>query len=131
MPCLHALEHLAMTPSEVENNPRRVVQNVLPPVGNERVPVAFPKRIRAAAPAEARPNRWKAMPMGLEFDDRATTVVEVPLEECLYVARMHRWALELFRRGGTGWIEGDTDAILEGESEGRKGERGFLWCGRS
>lgn len=45
------------------------------------------------------------------------------------MARMHRWALELFRRGGTGWIEGDTGAMLEGEGEVRKGDTGvFVDC---
>ena len=42
------------------------------------------------------------------------------------MARRHRWELELFRRGGTGWTEGNTGAILEGEGEVRKGDTGVF-----
>lgn len=94
MPYMYCLEHLSMTPSEV-GNPSGMVFNVMPnpymmPLSDERTVGALFGQVRAATPVEARANKKKAILFkpGVP-DDRATTIVEVPAEDCKYVARSH------------------------------------------
>lgn len=90
-----SLELLALTPSEVGNSTGKV-GNVMPepfwmPIGDERLPGAFFARTRLATPTEARVNKRTALAIDSNNpNDRAHTIVEVPVEETKLVSRLLR-----------------------------------------
>lgn len=102
MQYLFCLEQLSMTPSEVQS-PNRKVHNVMPepflmPADEKRIEGAFFNQVRLATAAEARANKKIGLFMNMHMvDNRKTTVVEVPAEECKYVAEIFRRVLYEFR----------------------------------
>ena len=100
MSFLLPLEILSLTPNEVEK-PNGKIGNVMPepflmPTDDERLPGAFFSQTRVATPTEARANKCVALSTDPKTqDDRAQTIVEVPVEECKHVSRLFRDAMNL------------------------------------
>ena len=101
----------------------------LMPTSDERLPGALFARIRVATPTEARLNKCVALSLNPDIlDDRAHTIVRVPVGECKRVSRLYRDSLDLQHQHQLRLLDGEYqgEAPEEGDPIFLPGETGFF-----
>lgn len=143
MPLLCPLEQLDMTPCEAMGSfekPPGMIRHVLPNphigiTNEEECEEKFYYHTSPLTAGQARKNKCIGLLSPWRNDERMTTAVKIPLEECLLASRMHRISNEIQWQAHAGMLEAGSsfyvpmegDVVrVEGDYEPPPGETGIV-----